>query len=170
MNETSKINNKKEIERKYELVPLNVDHNGKWLYRIRALKDFADVKKGDFGGYVETEDNLDQFGDCWIYDEGKVTDTAWVGNNARVYDFGTVEDNARVLDDAVVREYASVIEDAEISGTVELCGTVSVEGYSRITGGCTICGKLRFSRNVYIDGYGTLKGDDKDLCVSSSIF
>ena len=37
------------------------------LYRIEALKDFGWVKKGDKGGFVESEDNLSQYCDCWIY-------------------------------------------------------------------------------------------------------
>lgn len=28
---------------------------GKTIYRIEALKDFGDVKKGDFGGWIEKE-------------------------------------------------------------------------------------------------------------------
>ena len=39
--------------------------NGLW--RIRACRDFGDVKKGDYGGLVESEDNLSQYGECWIY-------------------------------------------------------------------------------------------------------
>ena len=42
------------------------------LYRIKALKDFGNVKKGDLGGYVEREENLSHSGDCWIYDKAKV--------------------------------------------------------------------------------------------------
>ena len=56
-----------DIEKKYELVPS--DREG--LFRIKALKNFNDVKKGDIGGYVECEKNLSQYGDCWIYGLGK---------------------------------------------------------------------------------------------------
>ena len=38
------------------------------VHRIKAVKDFADVKKGDLGGWVENESNLSQEGDCWLYD------------------------------------------------------------------------------------------------------
>jgi len=44
--------------------------NGMW--RIRACKDFGDVKRGDFGGLVQSEDNLSQYGECWIYDGAQV--------------------------------------------------------------------------------------------------
>ncbi len=32
------------------------------LYRIKALKDFDDVKVGDLGGYIEKESNLSHDG------------------------------------------------------------------------------------------------------------
>ncbi len=39
----------KNVSKKYELI--NESHvKGITLYRIRALKDFADVKAGDLGG------------------------------------------------------------------------------------------------------------------------
>ena len=42
------------------------------VYRIRALKDFGDVKAGDLGGYVNSEENLSHEGNCWIYDDAKI--------------------------------------------------------------------------------------------------
>lgn len=38
------------------------------LRQIVALRDFADVKSGDEGGWVEDESALSQQGECWIYD------------------------------------------------------------------------------------------------------
>ena len=37
-----------------------------------ACKDFGNIKKGDFGGYVESEKNLSHEGNCWVYDGAKV--------------------------------------------------------------------------------------------------
>ena len=42
------------------------------LCRIKALKDFGDVKAGDLGGYIEDYKNLSHDGNCWIYDNAKV--------------------------------------------------------------------------------------------------
>ena len=42
------------MEKKYELIPS--DREG--LYRVKALRDFNDVKKGDIGGYIQSERNL----------------------------------------------------------------------------------------------------------------
>ncbi|MEE0917843.1 MAG: hypothetical protein UIQ67_06025, partial [Bacteroidales bacterium] len=66
------------------------------FYRIEALKDFADVRKGDRGGFLETEFNLSQFGDAWVYDDALVYGDARVFDTARVYGNGRVYDNAWV--------------------------------------------------------------------------
>ena len=66
--------------KKYELTDITKTENifGKpvTLHRIRALKDFGNVKAGDLGGWVEHEGNLSQDGDCWIYYPAIVCGTA----------------------------------------------------------------------------------------------
>ena len=65
--------------KKYELTSEFVTNFfGKKLFRIKALSSFGNVKKGELGGFVETEKNLSHDGDAWV------TDNAWVTNNARV--------------------------------------------------------------------------------------
>lgn len=54
------------------------------LFRIRATKDFSDVKIGDLGGFVQNESNLSHKGNCWIYDESKVYDRAIVKGNVKI--------------------------------------------------------------------------------------
>ena len=36
------------------------------LFRIRALVEFGNVSKGELGGYVEKEGNLDHNGNAWV--------------------------------------------------------------------------------------------------------
>ncbi len=38
------------MEKKYKLTNETLEYNGRTLYRIEALRDFSDVKKGDIGG------------------------------------------------------------------------------------------------------------------------
>ena len=45
------------MKKKYKLTDEPIYKLGIKLYRIEALKDFGDVKKGDIGGYVESEKN-----------------------------------------------------------------------------------------------------------------
>ena len=58
--------------RKYELTDETKTTFGNTLYRIRALKTFNDIQVGDLGGYVESEDNLSQEGNCWLYNDAIV--------------------------------------------------------------------------------------------------
>ena len=54
-------------QNKYELTAESIRlYKKRTLYRIRALKDFANVKAGEVGGFVETEKNLDQCRMSWI--------------------------------------------------------------------------------------------------------
>ncbi len=55
------------------------------LWRVVALRDFGDVKKGAVGGWIATEDNLSQYGKCWIYDDVMVYEEAEIGGDALIY-------------------------------------------------------------------------------------
>ena len=97
------------MEKKYKLTDETININGATLYRIEALKDFGEIKKGDKGGFIESENNLAHEGDAWVSDDACVYD------NARVYGSACVCDNARVSDNACVYGSACVCGDAEIS-------------------------------------------------------
>jgi hypothetical protein len=71
--------------KKYELTEETFTVFGKTLYRIRAVRDFGSVKTGEFGGYIEKEENLSHFGDAWVYGNAKVSGNAWVYGDAWVY-------------------------------------------------------------------------------------
>lgn len=47
---------------KYKLTDETILYDTIKLYRIEALKDFSDVKAG---GFVQSENNLSQYGNCW---------------------------------------------------------------------------------------------------------
>ena len=83
------------MNNKYELLTdQTIKVFGHTLFRIKAKISFSDVKAGEFGGYIENEDNLETSGD------------AWVSGNAQVYG------NARVSGDALVSGDAWVSGDA----------------------------------------------------------
>ena len=145
---------------KYEILEdKKIEYKGKTLYRIRALKDFDDVKKGDLGGYIENHNNLSQKGNCWIYDDAKVYDDARVFGNARVYEDAEVYENAEVFKNAKVYEnagvyenamvfenakvygYAKVHENAKVFGNAEVYGYAEVFGYTMVSNN-TIIGKV----------------------------
>ena len=94
------------MEEKYKLTEESIVFLGIKLYRIEALKDFGNVKKGDKGGYVESEENLSQRGNCQIY-----------------Y-------NAQVFGDALVYDNAKVFDNAKVYGKAEVCGTAEIKNNS----------------------------------------
>lgn len=54
------------MEKKYEFTGETLEYEGRTLHRIRALKDFGNVKAGDVGGWVETEANLSHDGNTRV--------------------------------------------------------------------------------------------------------
>ena len=68
-----------EVGEKYELTDETITTQGRILHRIKALRNFGNVSKGDVGGYIECEDNLSHEGNAWI------DENAWVYGNAMVY-------------------------------------------------------------------------------------
>ena len=105
---------------KYEIVKdMVIEYNGKTLYRIRALKNFDDIKTGNLGGYVESYNNLSQKDNCWIYKNAKVYGNAKVFENAKVYDYAEIYDNAEVYGSAKVFGAAKVYDNT-IIGKVNL--------------------------------------------------
>ena len=71
--------------KKYELTTeTKVLHSNRTLHRIKALKSFGDVAKGDLGGWVEKEENLSHEGNCWVFGDGEVFGDGRVFGNGRV--------------------------------------------------------------------------------------
>ena len=105
------------MEKKYELTDETICCIGHTLHRIKALKDFFDIKKGDIGGFIEKEGNLSQDDDCWVYDNAKVYGNAKVSDNARVFDYAKVYGNAEVYGSAHISGNAKVYDNAKVLKT-----------------------------------------------------
>ena len=54
------------------------------LFQIKCTKSFKYAQKGDFGGYVEKEGNLDQENDAWVSGGAWVSGNAWVSGDADI--------------------------------------------------------------------------------------
>ena len=80
--------------------------------RIRAVKDFADVKVGDLGGWMDKATFLSDTGNCWVYDNA-------IASCSFLYDDATITDEAFVRrstlrNDACVSDHA-VVTNSELS-------------------------------------------------------
>ena len=102
------------MDKKYVLIDETITVNNKTLYRIKAIKDFNDVKAGDLGGFIEKEENLSHYYNSWVYGNAKVFDNAEAFDNAWVYGNAEAFDNAEVFSNAQVFGNAKVFEDAVI--------------------------------------------------------
>ena len=146
------------MEKKYKLTDETIEVEGKSLYRIEALKDFCEIKKGDKGGFIESEDNLSQEGNAWVYDDACVYDNAFVTDDALVYD------NARVYGNASVSNNARVYGDACVYDNARVCGNSRVYGTARLTDDACVCGTARVYDNdwVYDHALGVWKRSNKN--------
>ena len=64
--------------KKYEFTGETKNYRGKTLHRIRAVRSFNGVKKGQLGGFIESEDNLSHDGNAWICSNAEVFGSARV--------------------------------------------------------------------------------------------
>lgn len=104
------------------------------LFRVIALRDipnkYAPVKEGEFGGFVESEKNLSQEGDCWITENVVVAQDAVVEGDALVED-SMIHENARISGSARISESTikgdTIIEDAMVNSS-EVSGSSYIKG------------------------------------------
>lgn len=116
---------------KYEFTNNVIICEGKSLIQIRALKDFGNVRKGDLGGYIESEKNLSKYGDCWIYDYSKVYGDCIVSENSVVKNFSIVKDNCFLYGNTNV-------SGSQLYGKITTSGDVTIRN-SIISGKIFIC-------------------------------
>lgn len=159
------------MDKKYKLTNEIINVDGYTFYRIEALRDFSDVKKGDKGGFIENEENLSQNGDCWVYNDAKVFDNAKVYDNAKVCDNALVYDNAEIHSNAQVLGYAQVYNNAKVRGNAEVCNNAEVYGdakvyhnavvygYAKVCGYAGVYGDAEVSGNVEVFGNAEIRGD-----------
>src|SRR5574344_731065 len=167
-------------EKKYELTDEILEWHGHILHRIKALKDFSHVKKGDLGGWIEKEDNLSQDFDCWVYDDAKVFDNARisidaiifdkaeVSDNAKVYDHAWIYGNAVVFDDAEVYDYAHVEYYAIVYGTArvfdhaQVFDNAKIHGFAGVSDNAEIYGEAEIYGNAYVFG-------NAEICANAEV-
>ena len=148
------------MKKKYELLKNNTyNMNGKTLYRIIAIRTFGDIKKGDIGGWIESEKNLSHKGTCWIYDQSMVFENAKVYGDAKVYNYTMIYGNARVYGNANLFVKVLITENARVYGNACLIGLTMVRNNARIYGNTKIidtiiCDKTRIYGNAFLDGCG----------------
>lgn len=135
------------------------------VYRIKALRDFGNVKKGDLGGYIESEDNLSHECASWVYED------AIVHGNARVYEDAKVLGNAEIDGNAKIFGSATIAGNSVIGGKANIFGNATIGGYSKVFGNAwvyddaqiygdtRIAGNLRVFKDILLIGDYSLRGN-----------
>ncbi|WP_144755897.1 hypothetical protein [Bartonella saheliensis] len=138
------------------------------LHRIRALRSFGNVKKGDLGGWIAKEANLSHEGDCWIGGEAMVFSDAQVYSNAQVYDKAQAYGRVVVGGNAKVYGNACVYGNAEIWGAAQVYEEARVYGYATVTKNAEVYGKAQVYEEALI--YGTAKiYDNATVCGNARV-
>ena len=100
--------------RKYEMTNITMEFEERTLYRIRALKNFRNVKAGDLGGWVSGKHNLSQEGDCWIYDEAKCMDNARMYHNSAMYNNAVMCDFSEMHGCSEMHNYSAMLDNSRM--------------------------------------------------------
>ena len=100
--------------RKYEITDITIEFEERTLYRIRALKNFRNVKAGDLGGWVSGKHNLSQEGDCWIYDEAKCMDNARMYHNSAMYNNAVMCDFSEMHGCSEMHNYSAMLDNSRM--------------------------------------------------------
>lgn len=132
------------------------------LHRVVALKDFSDVKKGDVGGWVESESNLSHEGLCWIYHDAIAIDGANVSGNAILKHESQVTEAANISDNASMSGTSSACGESSISGHVDIRDDVKIVGASYVYGDTTRLSQESYIADAEISG-GVVKGSTRFL-------
>ena len=128
--------------KKYKLTSETKVIDGVEVHRIKALNSFWDIKKGELGGWIESEKNLSQDGNAWVYGDAKVS------GNARIFDNAIIGGNAIIFGNATVSGNAWVFGDATVCGDAKGCGDAKVRGNATVSGNATVDGNATVSGNA----------------------
>ena len=152
--------------KKYELTTETMEFCGRTLTRIRALIniDRFNVKAGDLGGWIESEKNLSNELDAWVYGDAKVYGDASVYGNALVSGNAMVFGNARVYGDARVYCDASVHGDASVYGDALVYDDALVYGDARVYGNAIVYGDAMVYGDAKVSGNAIVYGDAMVSC------
>lgn len=136
---------------KYKLTKEIREDFGVKLYRIVALRDFADVKKGDLGGWVESERNLSQEDNCWIYDDAVVYEKARILDNAKIRNKAIIDGHALIYDNSEICDAVQIKQNAAIFDNVKILDKAIITGFAWICDNSVISGNAIISNGKIHD-------------------
>lgn len=140
--------------KKYELTLETLQFAGHTLHRIKALRDFGTIHAGELGGWIESEENLSQADNAWVYGDAKAYANAKVYGNAEIFgdamvcDKVEIFDNAKVYGNAHVYRNAKIYNDASVSGNACVHDFAEIYNDVKVFGNADICGPAKVCNNA----------------------
>lgn len=172
-----------------ETMKFDCGEEGVILHRIKAVRSFGEVKSGEVGGWIESEENLSHDGNCWVADEAIVCNNAKVVGDARVSGHALVKDDAQVgfkhhdaIGKALANElleqhslpegFSKPVFEMDAFGTEEKSKPKHVDSaykrtYAKVIGRATIGGNAKVCDYAEVRGNATVKGNALVLDESS---
>jgi len=162
--------------------------DGRKVKRIKALRDFGNIKAGTVGGFIDDWHNLSHRGNCWIADDAiavgnsKVSENALLAGKAFISHRVMLGGNAVVWDEAVLLEHVFVYgsaligEKTVISGVATVCGNAvvlcrprfkdhtkrqvpNIRDNAFITGGARLEGSITVRDDAHVGGRSIIRGN-----------
>ncbi|MBG6025917.1 transferase [Proteus columbae] len=147
----------------YKFTNKSKKYNGITLFRIRR------IPSGTLGGWIESENNLSQKGDCFIFDDAmvfgdaKITGNTVVKNSAQVYGNAIVKDNSSILGNTKIYGNAFISGNAQVSGSAVVYDNASIMDNAQVSGNAAIYDnavikqQAKVSENAIIRGYAQIE-------------
>ena len=111
------------------------------LTRVVALRDIDTpkgiVKKGTLGGYVVSNHNLSQDGECWIGENSRAYGQAKVSENALLTSEAIISDDVNIMGFAIIDDQSIIKENATITGNCHTKNNTRIDGNVYLTGNIT---------------------------------
>ena len=156
-------------EKKYKFTDETIKHKGRILKRIEALKDFADVKRGDKGGFIEKVRNLSHIGNSWVFFDALVYGNAKVCENAKVCDNSEVGGNAIIYGNAIVCGNARIYDNAQVGDNAQVCGNAQVGDNAKVGENAKVCDNAMVYNRAEVYENSIVCSDAK-VCGYATIF
>lgn len=142
---------KKRIQKK-KLGAVRNENGFVTVYRIQAIKDFGDVKKGDLGGFVSDEYCISPYGNCWVYDDSIVVASS-IADNVEVRKNSMVVSS--FLTDNVIIEGSKIFNKSVVTDGTKIGGKMTIKhsvisGSSRISGEKVIEGEVIDNKLLFL--------------------
>ena len=141
---------------KYELSK-NPEHRLGNVTRIVALKDFSNVKKGEIGGFVSNENNLSQYGDCWLYGNSKMFGNCKMFDNSKMFGYSEMHDYSEMHNNSEIHNNSKMHDNSKMFGYSKMHGYSKMDNNSEMHDNSKIFGNSKIDNNCKIFGNSKIK-------------